>query len=131
MAIRRPVGDSQRGTPSPGPCKLIWLKTAGHCHFCGDQLDDDHWQADHVVPRMRAGNDDVSNLLPICPECNKLRSAKSPAGIRKRFRLGVYAWPALRDEKGDLGKLLRALIERKDSTNALKRKRRKSRNIRT
>ncbi|MCU0974120.1 MAG: HNH endonuclease [Burkholderiales bacterium] len=127
MSTTRAVDPSQASRTTRRRRELVWAKTAGHCHFCGAQLDPNDWQEDHVVPRMLGGADDPSNLLPICPECNKLRSAKSPAGIRKRFKLGLYAWPEIK-RRNRLGQLLEALIERTDSANARKRQRRKSRN---
>lgn len=104
---------------------VILKKTGGHCHLCGGPAGDD-WQADHVVPQMRGGTSDLSNLLPSCSECNGLRSAKSPEGIRKRFRLGVYAWPEVK--KGTrTGRKLKSLVDKKIAANARKRRKSKDR----
>jgi 5-methylcytosine-specific restriction endonuclease McrA len=102
--------------------ELILAKTGGNCHLCGGPAGK-NWEADHVVPHMRGGSTDLSNLLPSCQECNGLRSAKSAEGIRKRFRLGVYAWPQVKAKTG-LGRKLRALLDKKIAANEQKRKKR-------
>lgn len=45
------------------------------CWLCGDDLDDQGWDIDHVVPRSRGGSDDLSNLRPAHARCNRSRGA--------------------------------------------------------
>ena len=120
MASKKTPSAPRRVAPSATQRGLILEKTGGHCHLCGGPAGDD-WHADHVVPHMRGGSSDLSNLLPSCRECNGLRSAKSPEGIRKRFRLGVYAWPEVK--KGTrTGRKLKILMDMKIAANVRKRR---------
>lgn len=91
--------------PTASERLVIAKKTGGHCHICGDKLHR-HWEADHVVPFRHGGTSKLSNLLPICKECNILRKAHSPATIRKILRLGAYARAEAR-KNTDLGELIR------------------------
>lgn len=119
MASKKTPKAPRRVAPSATRRDLILKKTGGYCHLCGGPAGED-WHADHVVPHMRGGSSDLSNLLPSCRECNGLRSAKSPEGIRKRFRLGVYAWPEVREETR-IGRKLKILVDKKIAANARKR----------
>jgi 5-methylcytosine-specific restriction endonuclease McrA len=92
--------------PTESERLLIAKKTGGRCHVCGDKLHP-HWEADHVVPYKLGGTSKLSNLLPICKECNILRKARRPATIRKILRLGAYARSEARKDT-KLGELIRA-----------------------
>ncbi len=45
----------------------------------------DQWQADHIVPRVRGGGDDLSNLRTLCTPCHKVET-KRLAGERAAER---------------------------------------------
>ena len=94
--------------PTDGERLLIAKKTGGRCHVCGDVLHP-HWEADHVVPFKRGGSSKLSNLLPICKECNILRKAHRPATIRKIIRLGTYARAESKKDT-ELGRLILELL---------------------
>lgn len=40
------------------------------CAYCGKKLDRDTLTFDHVIPLWLGGNNDASNLLPTCGNCN-------------------------------------------------------------
>lgn len=45
---------------------------SGRCNRCGHTVEDDGVKlvVDHVIPRRWGGSDDISNLQPLCEECN-------------------------------------------------------------
>jgi 5-methylcytosine-specific restriction endonuclease McrA len=46
------------------------------CHLCGEgPRPNDPWVADHLLPRMFGGSDDISNLAPAHQLCNGRRGA--------------------------------------------------------
>jgi hypothetical protein len=103
----------------------VFLKTNGHCHFCGDELDFESrrrskhpnaWEQDHFVAKRRGGADNVDNLLPACWQCNQLRWSRTGRGIRRRLVAGMLA---IKDP--EIAPRLAELIKKRDE--ALKRRR--------
>ena len=60
----------------------IW--SAGICAYCGDAED---LSLDHVIPRLRGGDDEPSNLVTACRSCNSSKGARD-----------LLEWMALRNE---------------------------------
>jgi 5-methylcytosine-specific restriction endonuclease McrA len=56
----------------------VWLKTNGHCWYCGDELELD-WEEpgpydftlEHQIPKRWGGSDNLWNLVPACRQCNR------------------------------------------------------------
>jgi 5-methylcytosine-specific restriction endonuclease McrA len=48
----------------------------GLCAYCGEKLGLD-WQLDHFVPASKGGSRDIANLVPVCPDCNRSKGAKT------------------------------------------------------
>lgn len=64
--------------------EMVYNKYAGHCAYCGCEIDYEDMQVDHIVPIERGikddillcigrerGTDDISNLNPSCRPCNR------------------------------------------------------------
>lgn len=102
----------------------VFLKTRGHCHFCGDEIvfekrgwDRDlagRWEVDHVIQRKKKGGSSIDNYLPACTRCNRLRWSRTGASLRRVIFLGLVAKDeAYYNPGSDLGAELRRLrIER-------------------
>lgn len=61
-----------------GELDFVWERTEGACYWCGEKHARGRpgrrtWDADHLKPRSKGGEDDVSNLVVACPECNRSR----------------------------------------------------------
>src|SRR5437879_5649539 len=97
-----------RGALTAAERGVVFEKTAGTCHVCGDAVGT-HWQADHVIHHHLGGKHTVDNYLPVCRECNRLRWSHSPAVLRLIIRLGTYAKLEIR-HKTSLGKQLSELL---------------------
>lgn len=77
---------SDRVSLSKSVRETVWAKTSGKCVYCAVVLT---WQpgfphsfhADHVLPVIRGGSDDVANLVPACLRCN----LKKKAGTALQF----------------------------------------------
>lgn len=58
--------------------QAIWDKSGGKCWYCGCDLPEKGWHADHVEPVLRIGggkmiykdNNNDENLVPACHKCN-------------------------------------------------------------
>lgn len=58
---RMPLDDFDR--------EAVFRKSGGSCHHCGEKLSDG-WHIDHLVPVVRGGLSNLSNLVASCPPCN-------------------------------------------------------------
>lgn len=60
---------------------IILGKSGGHCWYCGDDLKNKKWHADHFYPVKRVDGkmtrperDVIENLVPACVPCNLMKS---------------------------------------------------------
>jgi hypothetical protein len=68
----------------------ILAKTGGRCHFCGDFIKDDKWQADHLSAHSLGGPHSIDNYLPAHPSCNRYRFGYGPEEFLGILKLGVW-----------------------------------------
>ena len=52
----------------------ILRKYGGICAACGRTPDEDGFQQDHKIPRLRGGGDNIENWQPLCDACNNMKS---------------------------------------------------------
>jgi len=81
--------------------RAIFNKTAGHCHFCGDEIIFErrgwaldlsgYWEIDHVIQRHKGGGRSPDNCLPACTRCNRLRWHRTGPALRELLELGILA----------------------------------------
>jgi 5-methylcytosine-specific restriction endonuclease McrA len=100
--------------------KVIYAKTGGHCHLCGKWLRGRDWVADHIVTHTAGGRHTLSNYLPACRKCNRLKWQYGPKAFRKILQLGVYTQKEM-SKKTQLGRDIARLLRRRSSTNELRR----------
>jgi len=62
-----------------------------HCHICGDRVEFDDCQIDHIWPVELGGSDDTNNLLPAHSVCNHLKWHNDPQTIQRMLFLGMLA----------------------------------------
>ena len=62
--------------------KIIWRRDKGQCQNCGSSYA---VEVDHILPKAKGGEDNVSNLRLLCRSCNQ-RSAIQHFGIKKMQR---------------------------------------------
>ena len=78
--------------------QIVWNKSGGYCWYCGNQLPERGWHADHFEPVIReltrvknpagsmyshrtvcsgamhkAANDTIENMVPSCAPCNNFK----------------------------------------------------------
>lgn len=112
--------------------RKIFIKTKGHCHFCGDPLIfhrrgwrakhlPGFWEVDHIIQRRKGGASTVENCLPACTWCNRLRWHRNGEAVRRLLRLGLIAHAEITRDTG-LGKCLEQLETRQLARNRLRRR---------
>lgn len=64
----------------------IYLRDSGRCQYCDRTLPFEEGTFDHVVPRVRGGRTNWTNVVLSCRECNRKKGARAPeqAGLRLR-----------------------------------------------
>lgn len=82
--------------------EVIYYKTGGLCHICGNELEIDDFSADHVKPYSQKGTECVDNFLPSCHPCNGYRWNYKPEEIQWIFKLGVWLKTKIQ-EKSKIG----------------------------
>jgi 5-methylcytosine-specific restriction endonuclease McrA len=113
--------------------KLIFDRTSGHCHFCGDPLifgkygsrrDGDQtgaWEADHVIQRRKGGHKSAENCLATCVRCNRLRWHRRGDDLRELIFLGLIAKEEI-NKSTDIGKRLLLLRNKRMEMNKKRRR---------
>lgn len=71
--------------------RQVLAKTAGRCHICGEKVEDEGWQADHVIAHSAGGIHEVDNYLPAHSTCNDYRWDYLPDEFQYILKLGVWA----------------------------------------
>jgi 5-methylcytosine-specific restriction endonuclease McrA len=110
---------------------LIWNKTSGHCHFCGDPVDFDkrgwndgdltgYWEVDHIIQHHKGGKNIAENYLPACTRCNRLRWHRTGDQVRELLFLGLIARDEINKEN-KIGRELARLQEKRLLENARRR----------
>jgi len=109
----------------------IFEKTKGHCHFCGDSITfnqyakykdiNGSWEIDHVIQRGKGGTKDISNCLPACTRCNRLRWHRTGNEVRELLIYGLIAKDEIK-KKSDIGKILISLKDKRQKNNLNRRK---------
>lgn len=65
--------------------KEIHLKYRGRCAYCGITITQKQMQVDHIVPKIRGGTDEDSNLNPACHACNNYKLFFDLETFRKKL----------------------------------------------
>jgi 5-methylcytosine-specific restriction endonuclease McrA len=70
---------------------IIFAKTAGRCHICGEAIrEGEPWDADHVFAHAQGGQHSLDNYLPAHSLCNNYRWFYSAEEFQWILKLGVW-----------------------------------------
>jgi 5-methylcytosine-specific restriction endonuclease McrA len=113
--------------------QLIYNKTSGHCHFCGDSVIfgkyglknakkiSGGWEADHIIQKGKGGSNNVNNYLPSCIKCNRLRWHRKGSNLRELIFLGLIAKDEIK-KKSKIGIQILKLRGRRQKANITRRR---------
>ena len=62
------------------------------CHYCASEAA---LTADHIIPRIKGGGDEASNLVPACASCNVSRGKRDYADFLEIIRAELAAYSAM------------------------------------
>ena len=82
-----------------GERMLILLKYGGRCAYCGEELLDGKFHADHINPIVRNSNgtcnnseyDVFENYNPACPSCNIQKNSFTIEQFRENIKNFVFS----------------------------------------
>ena len=89
LSMLRTGGRPKPGTRTnwrPGLKEQLARAQGGMCVYCRYRLDLSVAYIDHMMPVIRGGGNDESNLQVLCPGCNILKSDRSDQEFRPRYR---------------------------------------------
>jgi ATP adenylyltransferase len=79
---RNPFGDSNQDAVA-GSARYEVLRRAGsRCELCGISSQEVQIDVDHIVPRAKGGNNDLSNLQALCRTCNSQKRDRDDTDFR-------------------------------------------------
>jgi 5-methylcytosine-specific restriction endonuclease McrA len=65
--------------------KMVYEKFSGKCCYCGDALNLEDFNVDHIIPKSHRGKGNIDNLMPSCSFCNFTKGALSVEQYRKKI----------------------------------------------
>lgn len=112
--------------------RIIFDKTQGVCHFCGDAIEFERydlrregelstWSIDHIKQIDKGGADSIENCLPVCVTCNRLRWQRTGVNLREALFLGIIVMKEI-NTGSELGKRISELREKRLAENRRRRK---------
>lgn len=63
----------------------VWNKYNCKCAYCGEDLEYNKMQVDHIEPKYLGGKDDIDNYNPSCRPCNFYKSTFSLDKFRQQL----------------------------------------------
>lgn len=63
----------------------IWNKYDCKCAYCGELLEYNKMQVDHIEPKYLGGKDNIDNYNPSCRQCNFYKGTFSIDGFKKQL----------------------------------------------
>jgi len=77
---------------------IVWNKSNGYCWYCGCNLPEKGWHADHFKPLLRncgkdgdlyPERDTLNNYVPSCAPCNLFKATWSLEQFREQISLQI------------------------------------------
>jgi 5-methylcytosine-specific restriction endonuclease McrA len=50
----------------------------GECAYCSIPIGIHEMEIEHAIPKSRGGTEELSNLVPACPDCNREKGDRTP-----------------------------------------------------
>ncbi len=92
-ANERRIRPTERATWPRGLKQQLMRRQANTCVYCAYRRTAASLEIDHMVPVVRGGANDVSNLQVICRPCNQRKGLQTDQEFRTRYRRLVPARP--------------------------------------
>jgi len=67
--------------------KRLFKQQQGHCNGCNVELEIQHFEIDHIVPKAKGGGDYMENYQLLCGNCNRTKGARPMEYLREKIRV--------------------------------------------
>lgn len=75
--------------------EALYKEQSRKCNGCGKRFEIRNMEVDHIRPLSKGGGERFTNLQLLCGACNKLKSNKTMAELRKKLRQQGIIKPSL------------------------------------
>lgn len=66
--------------------KQVWAKCVDNmCEICEDEIDQNNFEAGHIVSRALGGQVSIDNLIPICFDCNRTMGTRNAYEFKRDY----------------------------------------------
>lgn len=74
--------------------------SGNHCYYCGATPNSrgPFFQVDHIVPRGKGGQTELSNLVATCHRCNQVKASHNVEAFRRIMGGGLFWSELVQDE---------------------------------
>lgn len=84
-ALRRKREREAPGSHTRGQVLARCAEQSGRCYWCEKDLDG-RYETDHLIPIVKGGSNDISNIVVSCATCNRRKGTLLPDEFRERQR---------------------------------------------
>jgi 5-methylcytosine-specific restriction endonuclease McrA len=63
----------------------VWKKYNCKCAYCGEDLEYNKMQVDHIEPKYLGGKDEIENYNPSCSQCNFYKNTFDIDGFKNQL----------------------------------------------
>jgi site-specific DNA-methyltransferase (adenine-specific) len=67
--------------------KRLFKQQEGHCNGCNVELEIQHFEIDHIVPKAKGGGDYMENYQLLCGNCNRTKGVRPMEYLREKIRV--------------------------------------------
>lgn len=61
----------------PNYRETILKRENGECLYCRRKITKDNYVLDHLIPKLKGGDDSYRNIVAVCYECNSIKSGEN------------------------------------------------------
>ena len=70
---------------SPGNKTQLYGEQGGNCNGCGEHLQKQHLEIDHIIAKSVGGTDHIENLQLLCSHCNRVKGERGQEYLISRL----------------------------------------------
>ncbi len=65
---------------------ILFKKQKGKCNACLTEMDERHFEVDHIIPKSKNGSDTLENYQLLCSSCNRIKGDRPMQYLNMRIK---------------------------------------------